>query len=147
MSLQPGDSLTTHNFGIQIDGVTVEFLQSVNGLSMEQDVIEFQQVSADGKPVTKKMPGVQKAGEITVVRGMTESTAFTDWINDSITGDMNTARKNATIIQMDYQQSPVKRWSLRNAWCSRVESSGNTAGEASALTETVTITYEELVIE
>lgn len=51
MSLQPGDALTSHNFGLQIDGVMVEYLQEVSGLTMEQDVIEYQQVSADGKPV------------------------------------------------------------------------------------------------
>ena len=57
MSLQPGDALTSHNFGLQIDGVMVEYLAEVSGLSLEQDVIEYQQVSAQGKPVTKKMPG------------------------------------------------------------------------------------------
>ncbi|GAA0228477.1 MULTISPECIES: phage tail protein [Cryptosporangium] len=147
MSLQPGDALAAHNFGLQIDGVTVEYLQEVSGLTFEQDVIEYQQVSSDGKPVTKKMPGVAKAGECTVTRGMTESPAFTEWINASMAGDMGNARKNATIMLMDYQNSPVKRYNLRNAWCSRIETSGVRAGDASALTEQVTITYEELVIE
>ncbi|MER5431802.1 MULTISPECIES: phage tail protein [Streptomyces] len=147
MSLQPGDALTSHNFGLQIDGVMVEYLQEVSGLSVEQDVIEYQQVSADGKPVTKKMPGVKKAGECTVTRGMTESAAFTSWINDSIAGNMGAARKNATIMMMDYQNSPVKRYNMRNAWCSKVETSGVKAGDTSALTEQVTIVFEELVIE
>ncbi|WP_432041618.1 phage tail protein [Streptomyces cadmiisoli] len=147
MSLQPGDALASHNFGLQIDGVMVEYLQEVSGLSVEQDVIEYQQVSADGKPVIKKMPGVQKAGECTVTRGMTESTAFTAWINDSIAGNMGAARKNATIMMMDYQNNPVKRYNMRNAWCSKVETSGVKAGDTSALTEQVTITFEELVIE
>lgn len=147
MSLQPGDALAAHNFGLQIDGVLVEYLQEVGGLSMEQDVIEYQQVSANGKPVVKKMPGVKKAGECTVTRGMTSSAAFTQWINQSISGNMGSARKNATIIMMDYQNNPVKRYNMRNAWCSKVEASGNRAGDASALTEQVTITFEELVIE
>ncbi|MFD7135574.1 phage tail protein [Streptomyces sp. NPDC059894] len=147
MSLQPGDALTSHNFGLQIDGVLVEYLAEVSGLSMEQDVIEYQQVSAQGKPVTKKMPGVQKAGTCTVVRGMTQSAAFNEWISSSIRGDMGTARKNATIMVMDYQNNPVKRYNMRNAWCSKIDTSTVKAGEASALTETVTITFEELVIE
>jgi phage tail-like protein len=147
MSIQPGDAIASHNFGLQIDGVTVEYLQEVSGLSVEQDVIEYQQVSADGKPVTKKMPGVKKAGECTVTRGMTESKAFTEWINQSIAGDMANARKNATIMMMDFQNSPVKRYNMRNAWCSKVESGGVKAGDATALTEQVTIVFEELVIE
>jgi phage tail-like protein len=147
MSLQPGDALAAHNFGLQIDGVTVEYLQEVGGLSLEQDVIEYQQVSADGRPVTKKMPGAKKAGEASVTRGMTESSAFTQWINDSLAGNMASARKNASIILMDYQYNPVKRYNMTNAWCSKVESSGVKAGDASALTEQVTITFEDLTIE
>ncbi|WP_030911941.1 phage tail protein [Streptomyces sp. NRRL F-5126] len=145
--MQPGDALTTHNFGLQIDGVMVEFLHQVQGLSLEQDVIEYQQVSAQGHPVTKKMPGVKKAGVCTVVRGMTQSQAFDQWINESLAGQMDTARKNATIMHMDTLNNPQKRYHLRNAWCSKIEAGSVTAGEAQALTETVTITYEELVIE
>ena len=147
MSLQPGDALASHNFGLQIDGVMVEYLQEVNGLTMEQDVIEYQQVSANGKPTVKKMPGVKKAGQVSVVRGMTQSASFTQWINESVAGNMAMARKNASIIMMDYMNNPVKRYNLRNAWCSKVEASTVKAGDASALTESVTIVFEELVIE
>ncbi|NJP68707.1 MULTISPECIES: phage tail protein [Streptomyces] len=147
MSLQQGDSLTSHNFGLQIDGVMVEYLAEVSGLSMEQDVITYQQNSANGPPVIRNLPGVKKNGTCTVVRGMTESPAFTQWINDSIAGDMGTARKNASIIMMDYQNTEVKRYNMRNAWCSKIDTSTVKAGDASALTETVTITFEELVIE
>jgi phage tail-like protein len=147
MSYQPGDALTTHNFGLQIDGVLVEYLHSVSGLSLEMDVIEYQQVSAQGQPVTKKMPGTKKAGECTVVRGMTQSQAFHQWINTSLAGDMGTARKNATIMHNDSLNNPIKRYNLRNAWCSKVEAGNVTAGEANTLTETITITFEDLVIE
>ncbi|MEU0757976.1 phage tail protein, partial [Streptomyces albogriseolus] len=51
------------------------------------------------------------------------------------------------IMVMDYQNNPVKRYNMRNAWCSKIDTSTVKAGEASALTETVTITFEELVIE
>ncbi|MEV5277371.1 MULTISPECIES: phage tail protein [unclassified Streptomyces] len=147
MSLQPGDALTTHNFGLQIDGVMVEYLQEVSSLSMEQDVIEYQQVSSAGKPVIKKLPGVKKAGECTVTRGATQSSTFSEWIKQSIEGNMGSARKNASIIMMDYQENPVKRYNLRNAWCTKVEISSVKAGDAAAMTEQVTITFEELVIE
>ncbi|MCX5395210.1 phage tail protein [Streptomyces sp. NPDC006482] len=146
MSLDTGDALTTHNFGLQIDGVMVETLQEISGLSMAQDVIEFQQVSADGKPIIKKLPGVKKAGECTVTRGATQSAAFTEWIASSIAGDMGSARKDASIIFLDYQLSEVKRYNLRNAWCTKVELSATKAGDAAALTEQVTITFEELTL-
>jgi phage tail-like protein len=147
MSLQDADSLTSHNFGLQIDGVMVEYLQEVSGLTMEQDTIESPQNSADGRPTVKVLPGTKKNGQCTVVRGMTESPAFTEWINQSISGQMSQARKNASIIMMDYELNPMKRYNLRNAWCSKVDTSTVKAGEAAVLTETVTIVFEELVIE
>ncbi|KPI30509.1 Conserved hypothetical protein CHP02241, phage tail region protein [Actinobacteria bacterium OK074] len=148
MSLQPGDSLTSHNFALQIDGVMVEYLAEVSGLSIEQDVITYQQnTGTSGINTVRNLPGVKKNGTCTVVRGMTMSAAFTEWINQSINGQMGTARKNATIIFMDFVNSPTKRYHLRNAWCSKIDASAVKAGEASALTETVTITFEELVIE
>jgi phage tail-like protein len=48
---------------------------------------------------------------------------------------------------MDYQSNPVRRYHMRNAWCSAVEAGNPEAGGASALTEQVTITFEELTIE
>lgn len=147
MSLQPGDTLTSHNFGLQIDGVMVEYLAEVSGLSIEQDVIKYQQNTPNGQNTPKVMPGVKKDGQCTVVRGMTQSASFNTWINESIAGNMGTARKNASIIMMDYMNNPVKRYHLRNAWCSKIDASTVKAGEASALTETVTIVFEELVIE
>lgn len=44
MSLpKPEDVLVAPNFGIQIDGVMVEYLNSVSNLQIEQDVIRYQQ--------------------------------------------------------------------------------------------------------
>ncbi|MFA3876664.1 phage tail protein [Streptomyces sp. MMCC 100] len=148
MSLNPGDSLTSHNFGLQIDGVMIEYLSEVNGITLEQDVIKYPQNNgATGKTEIAVMPGSAKDGQCTVVRGMTQSNSFTQWINDSLEGRMSSARKNASIIVMDYEDNPVKRYNLRNAWCSKIDMSPVKAGEAAALTETVTIVFEELVIE
>jgi phage tail-like protein len=147
MSLSNGDSIAAHNFSLQIDGVQVEYLAEVSALSMEQEVIKHVQNSANGKPVVKMMPGIQQGGTVTVTRGQTQSSSFSQWINESLAGNMAMARKNASIVFMDYMNNPVKRYNLRNAWCCKIESGAPKAGEASVLTEQVTITFEELVIE
>ncbi|MGW6460377.1 phage tail protein [Streptomyces sp. NPDC055078] len=147
MSLQPGDTLTAHNFGLQIDGVMVEHLAEVSGLTLEQDVITYVQNTAAGKQETTNMPGNKKHGTCTVVRGMTHSASFTQWINQSFAGQMSSARKNASVIMMDFENNPVKRYNLRNAWCHKIDTSTVKAGEASALTETVSIIFEEMEIE
>lgn len=144
MALSSGDSATVHNFAIQIDGIQVEYLRSVSGLSNKQDVIEYVQNTSQGKPVVKKMPGIAKGGEITVTRGTTQSKSFTQWIQNSIKGDMSSARKNVSITCQDYEGSEVTRYNLTNAWCCETSYSDMTAGEAQVYEEKVTITYETL---
>lgn len=147
MSLQPGESLTAHNFGIQIDGIGLEYLQSISGFNTTQDVIELKQNSANGQPVIRKMPGVRQAREVTLVYGVTESRAFIEWHKLSQNGNMGAARKNATIILYNTMMAPVKRYHLTNAWCSNIVPGDVRAGEANALVETATIVFEELIPE
>ncbi|MBL1068021.1 phage tail protein [Streptomyces sp. 7-21] len=147
MSLPQGNAVTSNNFGIQIDGVMVEFLTRVDGLTVEQTAIPCAQNNEDGKRNVAILPGPWQPGTVTVERGMTQSSTFNDWINDSMAGRMDSARKNATIIQMDPEGNPVKRWHLRNAWCSDLRASSSSADDSSVLTETITIQFEEVTVE
>lgn len=144
MSFSNGDSAVALNFAIQIDGVQVEYLSSISGLSNKQDVISHVQNSQQGKPVVRKMPGISQGGEVTVTRGKTQSKAFTQWIESSLKGDMGSARKNVSIIVQDYQGSEVTRFNLVDAWCCETSYSDMTAGQAQVYEEKVTITYEDL---
>ncbi len=147
MDFSQGDALTSHNFGLQIDGVFVAYLSQVSGIKLTQDVITLQQNTADGRPEVAVLPGVVKNGECTVKRGATESDEFTKWQNDSINGRMSEARKNASIILLNTEREEQKRWNMRNAWCAEVEISELKAGDASTLTETVKIVFEEMYVD
>ena len=141
------DSAVAANFGLQIDGVMVEYLAQVTGLERKQDVIEYKQNSQQGRAATGKLPGVPTAGECQITRATTQSAVFSEWIKESFKGNMGSARKNATIIQMDYQSNPIRRFNLRNAWCSEQKFGDLEAGSTSPVTETITITYEEMTVE
>jgi phage tail-like protein len=144
MSLSQGDSATVHNFAIQIDGIQVEYLSSISGLSNKQDVIQHVQNTPLGTPVVRKMPGISQGGEVTVTRGRNQSTAFSDWIKTSLAGNMGMARKNVSIIVLDYENNEVARFNLVDAWCCETSYSDMTAGQAQVYEEKVTITYEDL---
>jgi phage tail-like protein len=144
MPLNNGDSAAVHNFAIQIDGVDVEYLSSISGLTNRQEVITQVQNTPIGKPVVRKMPGISQGGEVTVTRGRTQSTAFSDWIKSSLHGDMASARKNVSIIVMDYEGSEISRFNLVDAWCCETSYGDLTAGQAQVFEEKVTITYEDL---
>ncbi|MCX2732781.1 phage tail protein [Saccharopolyspora sp. NFXS83] len=143
-----GDSLSVHRFGVQLGGVTVESVKEVSGLTVEQDVVETQQVTDTGKMMNKKQPGGHKGGEVTITRGMDQSPEFTTWINKTLTdGEVESARENLTIEVMEPNGSVVRRIQLYDAWVSKWEGPGLNAGESNAATEKATITFERIEVE
>ncbi|MBQ0925447.1 MULTISPECIES: phage tail protein [Saccharopolyspora] len=143
-----GDTLSTHRFGVQLGGVTVESVKEVSGLTVEQDVVETQQVTPTGELFTKKQPGGQKGGEVTITRGLDKSTEFTKWIQKTLLdGDVESARENLTIEIQDTKGESVRRMQLYDAWVSKWEGPGFSAGESSAATEQVTIVFERIEVE
>ncbi|MTE17748.1 phage tail protein [Streptomyces sp. TRM43335] len=142
-----GDALSTHVFGVQLGGYLVESVQEISGLTVEEDVVEVHQVN-NGKQIIRKQPGARKAGEITITRGLDQSSEFTNWIKETLNnGAVNTARQNLTIEIMDSEGTTVRRIQLMQGWASKWEGPSLKAGESSAATETVTIVFEEIVVE
>ncbi|MFG2120608.1 phage tail protein [Streptomyces sp. NPDC048710] len=143
-----GDALSTHVFGVQLGGYLVESIQEISGLTVEEEVVEVKQVSSDGKQIIRKQPGARQAGEITITRGLDKSSEFTKWIKETLNkGAVNSARQNLTIEIKDSEGSTVRRIQLMQGWASRWEGPSLKAGESSPATESVTIVFEEIVVE
>jgi phage tail-like protein len=144
-----GDALSTHIFGVQLGGFMVESLQEVSGLTVEEDVVEVFQVNpTTGKPMIRKQPGAQKGGEVTITRGLDKSVEFTKWLTETLEkGAIAAARQNITIEVKDSEGNSVRRMQLMNAWANKWEGPTLKAGESSAATETVTLTFEEIKVE
>ena len=146
MPLPDADSSVGHSFGLEIDGIQITHITEVSGLKMEQDVIELKENGTDGKYNIKKLPGRWKAGEVTLTRGLTGDQSFEKWIKDSQFGKMADVRKGGAIIVYDFEGSPLKRYTLTNAWPKSLEISTLKAGDTSVLTEKLVVTYERMEI-
>ncbi len=147
MPLPDFDSAVGHSFGLEFDGIVIKEITEVAGLKVEQDVIEMKSNTKDGKYIIKKLPGRPKAGEVTLTRGLTSDSSFSDWQKKSGLGDMPGARKGGAIIVYDFQGSPLKRYKLTNAWAKSVEVGNLKAGDTSVLTEKLTLTHEGIEVE
>src|SRR5918998_1300570 len=128
MALGDLDTSVGHSFGLKFDGVTIKQINEVNGLKMEQDVVELKQNTPDGKYVIKKLPGKPKAGEVTLTRPLTGDNSFEKWCKDARFGDMASARKGGAIILYDQMGTAFKRYTLENAWPKSLEISNLKAG-------------------
>src|ERR1700742_3522407 len=120
MPLPANDSSVGHSFGLEFDGIAIKEITDIDGLKMEQDVIELKQNTPDGKYSIKKLPGRWTAGEVTLTRGLTADKSFETWIKDSQLGKMPNSRKGGAIILYDYEGNALKRYKLTNAWPNRL---------------------------
>jgi phage tail-like protein len=146
VALPDMDTSVGHSFGLEVDGVVIKQIQEVSGVKLEQDVIELKQNTPDGKYMIKKLPGRQKAGEITLTRGLTSDNSFEKWVESSRFGKMGDARKGGAIIVFDYEGTAIKRYELENAWPKSLEIGTMKAGDTSVLTEKLVVTYEGLKV-
>ncbi len=147
MALEALDGAVGHSFGLEVDGVMIKQITEVSGLKFEQDKIELKENTSDGKFILRNLPGRPKGGQITLTRALTEDKSFDSWIKDSRFGRMSAVRKTGAVVVFDYENNPIKRYKLINAWPSALELGTMKAGAADVLTEKLTVAFEDIGVE
>jgi phage tail-like protein len=141
MALPGGDAGAGHGFGLELDGVRVAGFQDVSGLAVEHDVVELKQQTPDGKYVIRRLPGRRKPAEVTLTRGLTSDSAFDDWVRSVSEGSEATHRQ-AAIVLYDEAGEVLRRFTLHNAWPSKLEIGSLAAGGTAILTEKLVLTVD-----
>jgi len=136
------DALAGYSFSVEIDGVTIAQFKEVSGINAEIQTIEHRENKVGGLPVMKKLPGARKWGDLTLKRGRTDNKALWDWIKQVQDGNLPAARKNGSIVLMDYAHGETARFNFINAWPSKVSIGSLNAGGNDVLLEEVTIVHE-----
>jgi phage tail-like protein len=133
------DPFRSYNFLVEIDGLTQASFQECSGLDATTEPIEYRE-GGDNTTV-RKLPGRTSYSEITLKRGMTDSTELWDWFKQIRDG--NVARKNGSIVVYDLTNAAeVARWNFIRAWPSKWEGpSFNATGNEIAV-ETLTLAHE-----
>jgi len=84
----------------------------VSGIGTEITLMEYRQGN-DKENRVRKIPGLHKAGDVTLKRGIMGVTNFYEWIN-TVRRDP-TFQRNVSITLHDEQGHPVLRWNLIKA--------------------------------
>ena len=132
--------LPSFHFKVTLGSVGEISFSEVSGLEMEYDIIEYR--AGDSPVFTKqKMPGLRKAGEVTLKKGIfKDDKAMWDWINKV---KLNTIqRETVTINLLDESGSPVKTWEVVNAWPKKITVEGFKADGNTAAIETLVLAHE-----
>jgi len=84
----------------------------VSGLGTEITLMDYRQGN-DKENRVRKVPGLHKAADVTLKRGVMGTTNFWQWIAD--TRRSPRTQRNVLITLNDEQGNPVMRWKLINA--------------------------------
>jgi phage tail-like protein len=142
------DGAVGHSFALEVDGVAITNIMQVDGLKLEQDVIEYKHNSIEGKYFIQQLPGRRKAPKITLTRALTENKGFEDWCKKSGLGKVASARTKATIKVLDTSGlATVRSYTLLDAWASALEISSLKAGDTSVVTEKLTVVCNDFTID
>jgi phage tail-like protein len=137
--------MTTFNFAVEIDSVTVAFFKEAKGLTAEVEVITHQVVNASGKQITQKIAGHASTGEFTITKTMDGNKYLADWFTEVRNGKFDTYRRNGSIVMFDPQGNETARWNFINGWPKSWSASDLDSGADSVATEEIVITHEGMV--
>ena len=101
------------NFIVNFEGSEVfGGFSDVSGIGSEITVAEYR-YGNDKENHVRKVPGVHKVGDVTLKRGVIDSTSVWQWIRDVRSNGVN-GQKNVSITLLDEARNPVQTWMLRN---------------------------------
>jgi phage tail-like protein len=137
-------------FVIQVDGVRVATFSELSGISSEVEPVEFIDPGPGGITHTKQY-GKTKPPQVTLKRGLDSNSYMWAWHQAVLVGDP-AARRTCSLQFFAASHSPesgqpVITYVLENAWPSKLEIGGVTAGAAELATETVVLQCDQIVMQ
>lgn len=100
------------NYTVNFDGGEVfGGFSDVSGIGTEMTVAEYRNGNEKENHV-RKIAGVHKVSDVTLKRGIIDSTSLWEWVKATRT-DGPAAQKTVAITLFDEAQSPVQSWVLR----------------------------------
>lgn len=125
-------------FKVEIDGLEAGGFSEVTGFDASIDVMEYREGDMVQTPM--KMPGLKKYGNITLRKGLADTTVLYDWITAGIEGEVE--RKTLTITLLDQTESPVASWQVINAWPVKYTGPDFNATSSEVAIETLEVAHE-----
>ncbi|MFN8075923.1 MAG: phage tail protein [Kineosporiaceae bacterium] len=138
------DLINTFAFALEIDSVVLATFRKCSGIESETEIVEFKEMTADGKMVIRKQPGAMKWTDITLERRIDTSVDLWEWRKQVIYGKIDEARRNGSIVARDSEHNEVARWNFVNAWPSKWTGADFDAGSNDIAVEKLVLTHEGL---
>lgn len=128
------------------------FFLECQGFKRTQDAIEACEVTsqtwgaggkAKGMVVRTKLPGNVKSGNLTLRRGITNSTDFWQWFDNVQSGKWSKQRKMAALSIYNQANKEIARFELAGAWPTSYKITDVNARSSDIEIEEVEVAFEE----
>ncbi len=130
-------------YEVEIDGIAAGGFSEVTGFDASIDVMEYREGDMVQTPM--KIPGLKKYGNITLKKGLADSRALYDWLDEGVTGEVN--RKTITITLLDATKTAVASWRVINAWPIKYTAPDFNATSSEVAVESLEIAHEGMTRE
>lgn len=130
-------------YKVEIDDITAGGFSEVTGFDASIDVMEYREGDMVQTPM--KIPGLKKYGNITLKKGLADSSALYDWLSEGIDGEVQ--RKTITISLLDATEQTVASWRVINAWPVKYTAPDFNATSSEVAVETLEVAHEGMTRE
>lgn len=137
-------ALPKFHFSVQWGGSKIAFTE-VSGLNKEMDIIEYR-VGSSPEFFKRKMPGLQKNGNITLKRGVfANDNEFFQWYNSVAMNQVE--RRDIIISLLDEKHEPKVIWKVRSCFIASLKCTDMKADANEIAIETVDIANHGFTVE
>ena len=136
------DPYGNFSFLLEIDGITSGGFSECTGTNAEISPIEYREGNESLTP--RKLPGLNKFGNVTLKRGVTEDLDLFNWFNVGASGDVD-RKQTMSIVLLDEQRNEAVRWNLLNAWPCKYVAADLKANANEIAIESVELCHEGLI--
>ncbi|MBV8255963.1 MAG: phage tail protein [Chitinophaga sp.] len=137
--------LPVFHFTVSWGGDNIGFSE-VSGLSQELQAIEYRDGLMSGTTLPLKRPGLKKAGNITLKRGIAPTNSdLYNWLNNH--GQPNVERRDLIISLLNDEGNPVFVWTISQAWPVKLEGPGLKASGNDIAIESVDLVHEGITLK
>jgi phage tail-like protein len=118
----------------------------VSGLTQELQAIEYRDGLMSGTTLPLKRPGLKKANNISLKRGIVEkNNDLFDWFNNK--GSPNVERRDLTISLLNDEGIDVMVWTISQAWPVKCEGPGLKATGNEIAIESIELVHEGISVK
>lgn len=137
------DPLVNGHFNVTIDGITLDNIVEISGLTYEIEIAEQTTVNAK-KTINSKYPGPVKGGEFTVSRPMNGDVTLAAWIEKAALGASG-HKSTASVEFMSIDDKKLAAWDFKGCVPKKLEMPSLKAGGKDVGVEKLTVAYEAFV--